>query len=118
MNFIREVFLAPAAQKEIRSWPLEIKKDLGALLTKLQRGDFVSYPDSSPMKSVASGCFELRLRGAEGIYRVFYILKSEIGIVVFHAFQKKTQKTPLQEIETGKRRLKLFLQELLDEENG
>jgi phage-related protein len=67
------------------------------------------------MKSVATGCFEIRLKGADGIYRVFYILKTEVGILVFHSFIKKTQKTPTKEIETGKIRLSALLKELGNE---
>lgn len=117
MILLHKVHLSAPAKKEIRSWPEETKKDLGALLMILQRGEILGHQDSSPMKTVARGCFELRLRGADGIYRAFYLVKSDIGIIVFHAFQKKTQKTPLQEIETGRRRLQLCLQELKNEEN-
>lgn len=49
-------------------------------------------------------------------YRVFYTVVTESGVLVFHAFQKKTEKTPLKEIELGKKRLK-ELKELLREEN-
>lgn len=117
MDLVHKVYLSEAAKKEIRGWPDETKKDLGALLLILQRGEAVGYHDSSPMKTVARGCYELRLRGADGIYRAFYLIRSEIGIVVFHAFKKKTQKTPLQEIDTGRRRLQIILQELKNEEN-
>lgn len=117
MDFVHRVYLSAATQKEIRSWPPEVKKDLGSLLFKVQRGEAVGYPDSSPMKTVARGCFEFRLKGTDGIYRVFYVLKSASGIIVFHAFKKKTQKTPLQEIETGRRRLQFYLEELKNEEN-
>ena len=65
------------------------------------------------MKSVASGCSEIRLKGSDGIYRAFYILKNEHGILIFHSFKKKTQKTPLKEIETGKIRLAALLKELV-----
>jgi phage-related protein len=39
----------------------------------------------------------------------FYVLKIEHEIVVFHAFKKKTQKTPLKDIELGKKNLKDML---------
>lgn len=59
---------------------------------------------------------EIRLKGADGIYRAFYILKTELGILVFHGFKKKTQKTPVKEIDTGKTRLSALLKELGNEE--
>lgn len=62
--------------------------------------------------TVASGCFEIRLKGPDGVYRAFCMIKVEIGILVFHSFKKKSQKTPIKEIETGRRRLSAFLKEL------
>lgn len=70
------------------------------------------------MTNVAPGVFELRLRDAEGIYRVFYYLKIKDKILIFHAFAKKTRATPKQQIETGKTRLKKLLQEEQDENNS
>ena len=109
------VVMSDPAKKEIQSWPEEIKKDLGSILTKLQKGDTVGYPDTEPMKTVAPGCFEVRLKGADGIYRAFYVLKTDTGILVFHSFKKKTQKTTKVDIETGKTRLKNLLKELENE---
>lgn len=52
---------------------------------------------------------ELRIRDAAGIYRAFYLVKVADAVLVFHAFAKKTQKTPDREIELGKKRLKEML---------
>jgi phage-related protein len=68
-------------------------------------------PISRPMPSVATGAAELRVKDEYGIYRVFYYTASARGILVFHAFEKKTQLTPPLEIELGRKRLK----ELFDE---
>lgn len=64
------------------------------------------------MKTVSPGCFEIRLKGSDGIYRAFYIKKTDVGILVFHSFKKKTQKTPAKEIDTAKARLLSLLEEL------
>lgn len=56
---------------------------------------------------------ELRFRATDGTYRAFYFVKAKSGILIFHAFMKKTQKTTTQEIAIGKKRLK----EMLDEED-
>ena len=63
-------------------------------------------PLSRPMPEVASGVAELRLRDASGAFRVFYIAKLGPSILVFHAFTKKTQKTPSREIALAQCRLK------------
>jgi len=51
----------------------------------------------------------LRIRDAGGIQRVFYYLGLSRGILVFHAFVKKTQRTPQSEIKLGRKRLKEML---------
>ena len=79
--------------------------DIGELLFDLQRGENVGRPAARPMPTIAAGAYELRVKDADGIYRVFYYLKSAEGILVFHAFAKKTQTTPQSEIETAKKRL-------------
>jgi phage-related protein len=65
------------------------------------------------MSSVSAGAAELRIRDRDEVYRVFYYVRSLQGILVFHAFTKKSRTTPQQELELGKRRLK----ELLNAEN-
>jgi len=63
------------------------------------------------MKQVGSSAFELRVRDKDGIYRVFYVLFDKQRIFVPHAFTKKTQKTPQQEIETAQKRLRRLANE-------
>jgi phage-related protein len=48
-------------------------------------------------KAFGDGLFELRLKGAEGIARVFYCTLVGRKIVMLHCFVKKTQKTPPKE---------------------
>lgn len=109
------VHIYDPGRNEITEWPIEVKKDLGSILTKLQRREKVGMPDVRTMPSIAKGCSEIRLKDASRIFRVFYLIESEIGILVFHAFKKKTEKTPKSEIETAQKRLKVFLEELENE---
>ena len=46
---------------------------------------------------------------------MFYVIEFGEGILVFHAFKKKTEQTPQKEIETARKRLRVFLEELEDE---
>ena len=48
-------------------------------------------------KALGEGLFELRLRGAEGIARVFFCALVGRRIVMLHSFIKKSQKTPPRE---------------------
>ncbi len=57
-------------------------------------------------KAMGDGLFELRLKGAEGIARVFYCVIINLQIVMLHSFIKKTDKTPPKELETALKRFK------------
>ena len=57
-------------------------------------------------KAFGDGLFELRLKGAEGIARVFFCTLVGRRIVMLHSFIKKTEKTPARERETAETRLK------------
>ena len=52
------------------------------------------------------GLFELRLKGQEGIARVFFCVLVRRRVMVLHSFLKKTQKTPRREIEIARKRMK------------
>jgi phage-related protein len=56
--------------------------------------------------SFGDGLFELRLKGAEGIARVFFCTLIGRRVMMLHSFIKKTQKTPTREIEVARKRMK------------
>jgi len=84
---------------------------LGRGLYRLQLGEQLGMPNSRPMPGVGAGVSELRVKSEDGSFRAFYYSASLEGVLVFHAFVKKTRQTPPLEIELGRKRLK----ELLDE---
>ena len=51
------------------------------------------------VKLVRDGIYELRTENGGNIYRVFFIFDEGEIVVLFNGFQKKTQKTPQNEIE-------------------
>ena len=51
------------------------------------------------VKLVRGGIYELRTEYGGNIYRVFFIFDEGEIVVLFNGFQKKTQKTPQNEIE-------------------
>lgn len=57
-------------------------------------------------RAMGDGLFELRLKAAEGISRVFYCTAVNRKIVILHQFTKKTDKTPSRELEKARRRMK------------
>jgi len=85
--------------------------ELGKAIYDLQKGEVLTMPLSRPMPSIEPGAAELRIRDRAGIYRAFYYSRSPRGILVFHAFVKKTRATPIRELDWGKKRLKELLHE-------
>ena len=57
-------------------------------------------------RAMGEGLFELRLKAAEGIARVFYCTVVGQRIVMLHQFVKKSEKTPRKELEIARRRMK------------
>lgn len=108
---MKRVIWDKVAIETIRSFSAEVRQEIGALLRILQDGGQLGMPQSRPVKQVASSAFELRVKDRDGIYRVFYVLFDKHRIMVPHAFTKKTQKTPLQEIETAQKRLRRLIHE-------
>jgi phage-related protein len=99
----------------IHGWPLQVKKELGSVLTRLQKGESIGMPDVRPTPDIGSQASEIRIPDRSGTYRALYAIRMESGILLFHAFQKKTLKTPEREKKTARRRLEAFLKELEDE---
>lgn len=56
-------------------------------------------------KSMKKGLFELRVKGKEGIARVFFCTKVGNKIIILHSFVKKSQKTPEKEIKIAQKRM-------------
>ena len=76
---------------------------IGLTNRMLEFGPHLGLPHTD---AFGGGLFELRLKGAEGIARVFFCTMVEQEIVMLHSFMKKTQKTPEKELKLAKKRMK------------
>lgn len=108
---VKAAIIHSAARAAIRLFPKGVRMELGKALFDLQAGAVLTMPLSRAMPSVSPGVEEMRFRDPAGIYRVLYYTRSSKGILVLHAFTKKTRTTPKSDVDLGKKRLK----ELLDE---
>jgi len=64
------------------------------------------------MNTIGQGVREIRIREKDGAFRVIYIANLKDAIYVLHCFQKKTQKTSLEDIALASRRYKDLIREL------
>lgn len=97
------------ALKEIQEFPKQIKSEIGEFIMALEMGLDVSGYDTKPMKTLAPGAYEYRTYDSNKNYRVFYYMKFEDCILIFHAFTKKTRATTESDKRTAKSRLKQML---------
>ncbi len=93
--------------KQVKSFPEEVRRDIGVALYDAQKGD--KSPDAKPFKGVGSGVFEIVTRFDTDTYRTVYAVQIGKRVYILHAFQKKAikgRKTPRQEVDLIKRRYK------------
>lgn len=57
-------------------------------------------------KAMSDGLCELRVKGKEGIARVFFCTKVGKRVIMLHAFVKQTQRTPSKELRKAQQRLR------------
>ncbi|TGO02794.1 transposase [Candidatus Thiomargarita nelsonii] len=81
--------------------------EVGFLLRKLQKGEMLSLPQSRPMLSIGLRCHELRINDEHTTWRIIYRIDSD-AVIILDVFEKKTQRTPKQVIETCQRRLTIY----------
>jgi phage-related protein len=63
-----------------------------------------------------SGLYEIRIQVGNNIYRIFCFFDVDNLVIIGHGFQKKSQKTPKQEIEKAARTMFKPLQPILETE--
>jgi len=106
---VKPALFHPKARAVLRSFPDDVRRELGKAIFDLQKGAKLSMPLSRPIPSIAPGVEELRVKDRSGAFRVFYFVRLETAVLIFHAFAKKTAKTPLHQIELARTRLKEML---------
>ncbi|MDP6651093.1 MAG: type II toxin-antitoxin system RelE/ParE family toxin, partial [Gammaproteobacteria bacterium] len=92
--------------KDVEEFALGLPPGLSAKYFRLSELliEFGSNLGMSHTKALPRGFFELRLKGTEGIARIFYSTLVGKRIVMLHGFVKKTPKTPTRELQKTERR--------------
>jgi phage-related protein len=96
-------FYSEKVKIEVASLPKTLLARFIALADRMEQyGPNLGEPHT---QSMGGGLFEMRLKGAEGIARVFYCSIVERRIVMLHSFVKKSQETPRKELDMARKRL-------------
>jgi phage-related protein len=97
-------FYSHEVQEDIINLPVTLQARYIALTDRmLEHGPNLGLPHTD---AFGGGLFELRLKGAEGIARVFFCTMVGQEIVMLHSFIKKSAKTPAKELLLAKQRMK------------
>ena len=94
---------------DLRQFPLNARREAGYQIDRVQNG--LEPSDWKPMNSVGRGVKEIRIRDADGAFRVIYLAKLADAVHVLHCFQKKTEKTTEADIELARKRFRALMGE-------
>lgn len=98
------IYFHERVRSEIEAWPTDVLADYSRLVELLaEHGPGLRLPHS---RALSDGLFELRPRGRAGIGRACYCFLSGKRVVILHAFIKKSQQTPDNELKLARKRLR------------
>src|SRR3989344_6157943 len=100
----KNVFIDKNAEKELLDFSEEVQLAFEAYFKILELEGKLDFPSA---RKVSKNIFEIRIK-LQGEYRGFYAYVGKLDIVILHFFRKKTQKTPIKDLEVAKRRLKQY----------
>jgi phage-related protein len=92
-----------SSRADVRAFPEDARSVAGFQLRRVQQG--LEPNDWKPMPTVGPGVREIRIH-VESEHRIFYIATFLEAVYVLHAFQKKTRRTPVRDLELGRERFR------------
>lgn len=87
----------------------QVKRKINYVLSLVRVEEKIPAKFFKSIESV-NGLFEIRIEAEGNIYRIFCCFDKGRLVVLFHGFQKKSQKTPKKEIEKAAALMKAYFQ--------
>lgn len=115
MNRIEKsvIFVKESVKRELLTFPGTVIRNIGYALGFAQMGQ--KHPSTKPLQGFRGSSVLEVVEDFDGnTYRAVYTVEFEEAVYVLHCFQKKSKtgiKTPLQDIQLIKQRLKLLQDE-------
>lgn len=103
----KKIILDYRAKREIVLFPKKSRIKIRAYISILEEKGILKDPFAKKLFHNPA-LFEMRVKTREN-WRVVYSLLNNQEIIILSAFLKKTQKTPIREIQKAKRRLLQYL---------
>ena len=99
---MKPVHFVGSSKDDLRELPDGARETAGYQLFKVQQG---KEPDDwKPIVTVGIGVNEIRVQDESGSYRVLYAAKFQEAVYVLHVFEKRSHKTPKDNIQLAKAR--------------
>jgi phage-related protein len=90
--------------EQLEAWPVGIRAGFLRIAELMQvYGPDIGMPHT---RAMGAGLFEVRAKGREGIGRAFYCTAVGECIVILHVIIKKSDKTPMRELDKARTRQK------------
>jgi phage-related protein len=99
------VELHKSALDEYSALPADMRARLARMSDVIEANGLANLPRDW-VKNLGDRLWELRFTGKDGIARALYVTATERRVVIVRIFIKKTQKTPLRELELARQRAK------------
>jgi len=96
----KEIYALDNAKDELASLPKNVQKEFGELINEIKEYGYLEYPEGKKLSGY--DLFEMRIID-ESIYRGIYCYSGD-AVIILSFFKKKTQKTPLREIQKALKR--------------
>ncbi len=105
----KEIRWVGSAYDDLLTFPVEVRRQAGFQLGKIQAG--LEPEGWKSFGEVGAGTREIRIREADGAFRVMYVAKFEEAVYVLHCFQKKTRATSQQDKRIAEARYRAIVSE-------
>jgi phage-related protein len=90
---------------EVKALPADMQARFLRFGDIIEQSGFQALPRDS-VKHLEGKLWELRITGRDGISRAIYVTASGRRVIVVRVFVKKSQKTPVHELELARQRAK------------
>ena len=107
-EFVRQVVVFENHFKEFRkTLDREALKKLYQVLTLIMMVEVIPVKFLKAIEG-RKGLYEIRIEHGNSIYRVFCCFDEENLVILFNGFQKKTQKTPIEQLDKAEALMKKY----------
>jgi phage-related protein len=101
-------FCTASGEEAVREWlkslPREARRSIGEDIKTVQFG----WPLGMPLvRKLEAGLWEVRCRIPDGIARLLFTIVADGQMVLLHGFIKKSQRTPADDLELARKRLRM-----------